>query len=239
MGRQAAMQKINAALNPVAAPPPSASGGSSAPPSAPHAAPGVTSPTPLTADEKRGFDAARIQRLDDEKRARQQLDDQAKLAQQQAAAFQQDLAQQQAEEDAFAKAANDATNAATQILHGASVKLERLPTPGSLVLPLVILLVFFFLLIPVNGHTRLQWLWLVMTGNAEISGSGQGGFASGDFCTGNSSNSSSSGDQGGFASGDFGNSSNSSSNRGTASNIIPLPNFSIGSLMTGVEDLQV
>ena len=48
--------------------------------------------------------------------------------------------------------------------------LENIPTPGSLVFPLIILLVFFFLLVPVNGHTRIVWLWLVLTGNAEVSG---------------------------------------------------------------------
>ena len=69
------------------------------------------------------------------------------------------------------------------------VQFENLPTPGSLAFPLIILLVFFFLLIPVNGHTRFVWLWLAMTGQAEISGSSPSGFAgnpnvngaSGDF----------------------------------------------------------
>lgn len=49
--------------------------------------------------------------------------------------------------------------------------LEDIPTPGSLIFPLIILLVFFFLLVPVNGHTRIVWIWLVLTGNAEVAGS--------------------------------------------------------------------
>ena len=44
------------------------------------------------------------------------------------------------------------------------------PIPGSLLLPLTILLLFFFALIPINGHTRLMWLWLVLSGNAHLSG---------------------------------------------------------------------
>lgn len=42
------------------------------------------------------------------------------------------------------------------------------PTPGGLLTPLVILFILFMILLPVNGHTRLMWLWLAITGNAEI-----------------------------------------------------------------------
>lgn len=45
-----------------------------------------------------------------------------------------------------------------------------IPIPGSLLLPLTVLLLFFFALIPINGHTRLMWLWLVLSGNAHLSG---------------------------------------------------------------------
>lgn len=44
------------------------------------------------------------------------------------------------------------------------------PIPGSILLPMSILLLFFFALIPINGHTRLMWLWLVLSGNAHLSG---------------------------------------------------------------------
>ena len=40
-------------------------------------------------------------------------------------------------------------------------------------LPLIVLLIFVFLLLPVNGHTRLVWLWLVITGNASTGGAAQ------------------------------------------------------------------
>lgn len=53
-------------------------------------------------------------------------------------------------------------------------RLAQLPTPGSLWFPLALLLLFFFILILYNGHTRLQWLWLVLTGNASFNLGGQG-----------------------------------------------------------------
>lgn len=49
-------------------------------------------------------------------------------------------------------------------------KLSTLPTPGDIWVPLAILLLFFFVLFPVNGHTRIMWLWMTITGNAAIGG---------------------------------------------------------------------
>lgn len=43
-------------------------------------------------------------------------------------------------------------------------------TPGSIFLPISLLLIFFFLILPVNGMTRAQWLWGALTGNAHING---------------------------------------------------------------------
>src|SRR5882724_7182042 len=51
------------------------------------------------------------------------------------------------------------------------------PIPGDLLLPLSILLLFFFALIAVNGHTRLMWLWLTLSGNASLTSGTGGGFA--------------------------------------------------------------
>lgn len=50
--------------------------------------------------------------------------------------------------------------------------LGRVSTPGTIFLPVAILLIFFFLLLPINGYTRAQWLWLALTGDAHISPSG-------------------------------------------------------------------
>lgn len=49
-------------------------------------------------------------------------------------------------------------------------RLEGVPIPGGLAVPLVILIILFLLLLPVNGHTRIMWLWLALTNNAEIGG---------------------------------------------------------------------
>lgn len=125
----------------------------------PTIAPGVTAPAPLTdgiqkkpqAAEKppKGKTAEEIQR--DQQR---QIDEQQHQEQEQRGAFQ--------------ASAGRTTGAISGILNGAGVRLGSLPTPGSLMLPLVILLVFFMLLLPVNGHTRFTWLWMVITGDAMI-----------------------------------------------------------------------
>jgi hypothetical protein len=133
---------------------------------APHPAPGVDAPTPLsgkkptlTADEKRAWDAARVERRD------------AQTEQEKEAARQ--LQAQQEEESVFDRTAKSTVDAFSNVIKGTQVRLESLPTPGSLLLPLIVLLIFFFLLIPVNGHTRLVWFWLVISGNAEIAVGGQ------------------------------------------------------------------
>lgn len=152
----------------------------------PHVAPGVTTPTPitsqgkLTADEKRYIDVQRQAQTDIERQAEK------------------DATQQQERESAFDRSANATVNAASGIVRGTQLGLASLPTPGSILLPLGILLVFFFLLLPVNGHTRLVWLWLVLTGNAEIqqqsgSTSNSGGSTSTPTATTTPSSSSSNG----------------------------------------------
>lgn len=42
--------------------------------------------------------------------------------------------------------------------------------PGGLFLPIALLLLFFLVLIPINGYSRLAWLWLVLLGDASITG---------------------------------------------------------------------
>ncbi len=48
------------------------------------------------------------------------------------------------------------------------------PIPGDLIVPLSVLLIFFFALVQIGGHTRLAWLWLTLTGNASIGGGSAG-----------------------------------------------------------------
>lgn len=45
-------------------------------------------------------------------------------------------------------------------------RLSRIPTPGGMWLPIVVLLVLWLTIIPENGHTRLNWLWRVYMGDA-------------------------------------------------------------------------
>lgn len=46
--------------------------------------------------------------------------------------------------------------------------LANIPTPGDVWVPFFILLILFLIIIPVKGHTRMMWLWLVIIGHAHI-----------------------------------------------------------------------
>lgn len=46
--------------------------------------------------------------------------------------------------------------------------IASLPAPGDIGFPLLILLVFFFLIIPIKGRSRAMWLWEVITGGARV-----------------------------------------------------------------------
>lgn len=50
----------------------------------------------------------------------------------------------------------------------ANRSLANIPTPGGVWAALTVLLFLFLVLFPVNGNTRLYWLWLALTGNASI-----------------------------------------------------------------------
>lgn len=80
---------------------------------------------------------------------------------------------QQEQEDAFKSSANATVNALTKIGRNAALRLERLPAPGSVMLPLLVLGILLFVMIPVNGHSRLVWLWMVITDNASTGGAAQ------------------------------------------------------------------
>ena len=157
--RQGSMATIDDALNqtivvneePIA-PPPDAS--------APHAAPGVNAPTPVTGEkpEVRTLTAEEIAE-EKNKSEREKLIDEA---------IKERERQEQERKDKFKTSANNVVDKSGQVWRGATAQLGRIPTPGSIILPLVVLLVFFFMLLPVNGHTRFVWLWLVLTGNANI-----------------------------------------------------------------------
>jgi hypothetical protein len=49
-------------------------------------------------------------------------------------------------------------------------KVANLPDPGTVGTPLTLLLLFYLILIPVNGYPRISWLWFALLGNATLSG---------------------------------------------------------------------
>ena len=61
-------------------------------------------------------------------------------------------------------------NRVSKTVDDVNKNLESVSTPGSIWLPISTLLIFFFLLLPVNGMTRAQWLYQTLIGNAQIGG---------------------------------------------------------------------
>lgn len=55
-----------------------------------------------------------------------------------------------------------------ELTTSATDTLSTISAPGSIFLPISILLLFFFLILPVKGMTRAQWLFLAITGQAKI-----------------------------------------------------------------------
>lgn len=51
--------------------------------------------------------------------------------------------------------------------------LGSLPEPSSLVVPLLVIVLFWMLIIKVNGKSRFQWLWEVLLGDAVVAPGGQ------------------------------------------------------------------
>lgn len=151
MARADSMATIDLALSQTKLSP-AAGSNSSTPAVAPQIAPGVPAPAPLT--DKLTGKAEQGEKIFPEETPEIPEVDDAQV--------------EERNTSVFMTAAGSTVNAAKDIWRGTRIKLERLPAPGSILLPLIVLLLFFFLLIPVNGNTRLAWLWLVLTGNAEI-----------------------------------------------------------------------
>lgn len=122
----------------------------------PAVAPGVSAPAPLTkatADKPAPKGQPRPAKTPDPNAQQRQI--------------QQQEQQQAAQLSSLQTSATRTTQAVGSIFRGVGIRLGSIPA-GSIVVPLAILLVFFLLLIPVNGHTRFVWLWMVLTGDAVI-----------------------------------------------------------------------
>ena len=113
---------------------------------APHAAPGTQAPTVKAQREQIALerDQVNLER------------DQLKLEQEQ-------------QKSALEEKTDQAAARLQQVVNYSKFRLEGLSMPGGLFLPIAVLFIFFLALLPIGGNTRLQWLWSVVTGNAELS----------------------------------------------------------------------
>lgn len=77
--------------------------------------------------------------------------------------------------DAVTASAEKVGGAVGDKVTGTKEWLANLPTPGSIALLLVVILFFIWAVVPVgqNGETRLQLLWLTLTGKTSIAGEPQ------------------------------------------------------------------
>lgn len=81
------------------------------------------------------------------------------------------LKAEESEETVYTKAAIAARKQAASIkLTGGKLNqwAANIPTPGTYWTPLIILLFLYLILFSVNGHSRMGWFGLVLTGNAEL-----------------------------------------------------------------------
>lgn len=137
-------------------------------------------------EEERQLDAA-VASLDPiaeiKKRKKEEEDLARKVAQQKKEGIHNAQTIIQVGTDAFKNVQDQAFNTAEKIRDtagGVWGSIGRVAIPGSIWLPVAILLIFFFLLLPINGYTRMQWLWLALIGQAQITSGGSGGGGNGN-----------------------------------------------------------
>lgn len=85
---------------------------------------------------------------------------------------------EEAEESVYTKAAQagrQALGRARQSGYNANRWLANIPTPGGIWVPFWVLFFLWMILIPINGHTRMMWFWLVLNGHARIPSLGSAG----------------------------------------------------------------
>lgn len=84
------------------------------------------------------------------------------------------LSQAQAAQDSAYTRASNAIGRTKQgvgrRLGSANKWASHIPTPGGVWVPFLILMTLFLVLFPVNGHTRVKWLFLVILGQAILPG---------------------------------------------------------------------
>src|SRR5579885_3495076 len=80
--------------------------------------------------------------------------------------------EEDARKSAIVKGTQSAIQKARQVARKADLSLGAIPTPGSIALPLILLIFLGFVLLQYNGNSKLIWLWLVLTNNAYVGGGG-------------------------------------------------------------------
>lgn len=102
----------------------------------------------------------------DERKIREAQED--LLGKEEAERLAKEEAERQAKEATLLGQANKLLNSGKSTASKTGDWLGKVPTPGDLTVPLIILGILFLLLVTYNGQTRFQWLWLVLTGNASV-----------------------------------------------------------------------
>ncbi len=133
-------------------------------------------PPPALTKEQKQERAAQLEaaRLNDDYQKKLSKDQEAILKQQEALLGKEEADKlraeqlQEANKAAAIKAGQKALKNAGQIVHGADVRVGAIPTPGSIITPLILLLLFFFILVQINGYSRVQWFWQVITGASRV-----------------------------------------------------------------------
>lgn len=69
---------------------------------------------------------------------------------------------------ALRKSAEATLKNSQKVIKQVDTRIGSIPQPGSILLPLVLLLLFFFILIQVGGYNRLTWLGLAILGRAQV-----------------------------------------------------------------------
>lgn len=93
---------------------------------------------------------------------------QQRIAQSQRSAFLRQSKARYNYEQALENARQATKNVFSGVFNQGTQALDKIPTPGNLKVPVLILLILWLALVSVNGHTRLGWLWLTFIGKAKI-----------------------------------------------------------------------
>ena len=155
----------------------------SAPPAAsPDVAPGID---PYLAVETPELSEGQARYLEEQRKLRKEAEaERARLSKEQEAILQQQEAllgkeeadrlraeqEEEARKSAIVKGVQGAARNVTSAVHTADMRIGAVPTPGTIWLPLLVLLILGFVLIQYNGASKLQWLWMALTNNAYIGG---------------------------------------------------------------------